>query len=148
MFEHLTWLRALESTLPFKTASHNSWETAQLSKMLCDNAPLTVRQFDHNIVSPKFPATLSCLNLLEAPSLSGEYFIFFLWFQKHRALDYFSQFKCCVKRASNYFCYFNGITVNLLKSVTMAICQMDSISFMHAAIPALAPTMLECSIKP
>ena len=27
--------------------------------MLCDNAPLIVRQFGHNIVSPKFPAALS-----------------------------------------------------------------------------------------
>ena len=72
----MTWLQALESTLLFKTASRNSWETAQLSKMLCDNAPLTVQQFGHNIVSPKFPAALSFLNLLEAPYLFGEYFIF------------------------------------------------------------------------
>ena len=45
--------------------------------MLCDNAPLTVQQFGHNIVSPKFPATLSFLKLLEAPSFFGEYFSFF-----------------------------------------------------------------------
>ena len=45
--------------------------------MLCDNASLTVQQFDHNIVSPKFQAALFSLNLMEAPSLSGEYFIFF-----------------------------------------------------------------------
>ena len=76
----MTWLRALESTLPFKTASRNSWETAQLSKMLCDNAPLTVQQFGHNIVSPKFPAALSFLNLLEASSLFGKYLTVFLWF--------------------------------------------------------------------
>ena len=61
-----TWLRALESTLPFKTASNNSWETDMLFKMLCDNTPLTVQQFGHNIVSPKFDAALSFLNLLEA----------------------------------------------------------------------------------
>ena len=76
----MTWLRALESTLPFKTAYRNSWETAQLSKMLCGNSPLTVHQFGHNIVSAKIPAALSFLNLLEALSLFGEYFIFFLWF--------------------------------------------------------------------
>ena len=82
--------------------------------MLCDNATLTVQQFVHNIVSPKFPAALSFLNLLEAPSLFGEYLIFFLMILKtQRAFDYFSQFKCCVKRASNYFCCFNGITINL-----------------------------------
>ena len=44
--------------------------------MLCDNAPLTVQQLGHNIVSPKFPAALSFLNLLEDPSLFGEYLIF------------------------------------------------------------------------
>ena len=72
----MTWLQALESTLPFKTASRNSWETAQLSNMLCDNASLTVQQFGHNIVSPKFSATLSFLYLLEAPYLFGEHFFF------------------------------------------------------------------------
>ena len=44
--------------------------------MLCDDAPLTIQQFGHNIVSPKFPAALSFLNLLQAPSLFGEYLIF------------------------------------------------------------------------
>ena len=34
----MTWLQALESTLPLKIASRNSGETAQLSKMFCDNA--------------------------------------------------------------------------------------------------------------
>ena len=50
--------------------------------MLCDNASLTVQQFGHNIVSPKFPAALSFLNLLEAPSIFGEYFFFFLMILK------------------------------------------------------------------
>ena len=47
--------------------------------MLCDNAPLTVQQFGHNIVSPEFPAALFFINLLEleAPSIFGEYFNFF-----------------------------------------------------------------------
>ena len=75
----MTWLRALESTLPFKTAYRNSWETAQLSKMLCGNAPLVVQQFGHSIVLPKFPAALSFLNLLEPPSLFGEYLVFFFY---------------------------------------------------------------------
>ena len=75
----MTWLRAPESTLPFKIAYHNSWETAQLSKILCDNAPLIVQQFGHSIVLPKFPAALSFFNLLEASSLFGEYLIFFLF---------------------------------------------------------------------
>ena len=45
--------------------------------MLCDDPPLTVQQVEHNIVLPKFPAALSFLNLLEAPSLFEEYLIFF-----------------------------------------------------------------------
>ena len=32
--------------------------------MFCDNAPLTVQEFGFNIVSSKFPAALSFLNLL------------------------------------------------------------------------------------
>ena len=77
----MTWLRALESTLLFKIASRNSWETAQLSKMLRDSAPLTVQQFGHDIVSPEFLATLSILNLPEVPSLFGKYLIFFYDFK-------------------------------------------------------------------
>ena len=45
--------------------------------MLCDNAPLTVQQFGHNIMPSKFPAALSFFNLLEAPSLFGQYFFFY-----------------------------------------------------------------------
>ena len=45
--------------------------------MLCDNARLTVQQYGHNNVSPKFLAALFFLNLLEASSLFGKYFIFF-----------------------------------------------------------------------
>ena len=38
----MTWPQALESTLFFKIAFRNCWETAQLSKMLCDDGPLIV----------------------------------------------------------------------------------------------------------
>ena len=44
--------------------------------MLCDNVPLTVQQFGHNIMLPKFPAALSFFDLLESPSLFGEYLNF------------------------------------------------------------------------
>ena len=77
VWTYTTLLRALESILPFKIASRNSWETARLSKMLCGNVPLTVQQFGHNVVSPKFPAALAFLNLLEAPFLFGESLTFF-----------------------------------------------------------------------
>ena len=73
VWTHMTWARTLESTLAFKILYRNSWETTQLSKVLCDDATLTVQQFEHNIVPPKFRAALSFLNLLEAPSLFGNY---------------------------------------------------------------------------
>ena len=37
IWAHMTSPRALEATLPFKIASSKCWETAQLSKMLCDD---------------------------------------------------------------------------------------------------------------
>ena len=66
----------LESTLPFKIPFRNFWETTQLSKMLCDYASLAVKQFEHNIVSTKYSAVLYLFNVLEGPSLVGEYLIF------------------------------------------------------------------------
>ena len=50
----MTWPQAIESTLPCKIASHNCWETAQLSKMFYDDAPLTVQQFGHNMCHQRF----------------------------------------------------------------------------------------------
>ena len=44
--------------------------------MLCNDASLTDQQFGHNIVSQKFPAALSFLNLQETLSLFGQHFIF------------------------------------------------------------------------
>ena len=81
-FEHL-WLELelLNLLFPLKLHSRNSWETAHLSKMLCDNDPLTVQKFGQNIMPSKFPAALSFLNLLEAPSLFGEHFFFFYDFK-------------------------------------------------------------------
>ena len=49
--------------------------------MLCDNAPLTVQQSGHNIVSPKFPAALSFLNMLETHFFFGEYVFFSYGFE-------------------------------------------------------------------
>ena len=59
---------------------------------------------------------------------------------------YFTQFKWLVTRVYNYFYCFIGITVSQLKSVTVAICQMNSISFMHAVTPVLAPTKLDAPL--
>ena len=110
VWTRMTWPRISESTFPSKISSHNSWKTAQLSKMLCNNVPLTVQWLERNALSPEFPGTVSPLNLLEAPSLFREYLIFFLWFLNHRVFDKFIQFRGCVKSASYYFYCFNGFT--------------------------------------
>ena len=110
VWTRMTWPRISESTFPSKISSHNSWKTAQLSKMLFNNVPLTVQRFERNALSPEFPVAVSSLNLLEAPSLFREYLIFFLWFLNHRVFDKFIQFKSCVKSVSHYFYCFNGFT--------------------------------------
>ena len=105
----MTWSRISESTFPSKISSHNSWKTAQLSKMLWNNVPLTVQRSDS--LSPEFPSAVSSLSLLEASCLFREYLKFI-------------QFKSCVKSASHYFYCFNGFTDNVLKSVPMVMCKM------------------------
>ena len=95
IWTRMTSPRISESTFPSKISSHNSWKTAQLSKMLCNNVPLTVQQFEHNVLSPEFPGPVSSLNLLEASYLFREYL---------KSI----QLKSCVNSASNYFYCFNG----------------------------------------
>ena len=106
----MTWPQIFESTFPSKISSHISWKTAQLSKMLWNNVPLTVQQFEHNALSLEFPGTVSSLNLMESSCCFREYLKFI-------------QFKSFVKKASHYFYCFNGFINNLLKSVTMVRCQ-------------------------
>ena len=106
VWTRMTWTRISESTFSSKISSHNSWKTAQLSKMLCNNVPLTFQQFEHNALSPEFPGTVSFLKLLEAFCLFREYL---------KCI----QLKSCVKSASHYFCCFNGF-----KSVTLVMCPM------------------------
>ena len=106
VWTRMTWPRISKSTFPSKISSHNSWKTAQLSKMLCNNVPLTVQRFEHNALSTEFPGAVCSLNLLEASCLFREYL---------KCI----QLKSCVKSASNYFYCFNGF-----KSVTMVMCQM------------------------
>ena len=111
VWTRMTWPRISESTFPSKISSNNSSKTAQLSKMVHINVPLTVQQFEHNALSLQFPGAKSSLSLLEVPSLFTEYlFSFFLWFLNHRVFDTFIQFKTCVKSASHYFYCFNGFT--------------------------------------
>ena len=116
----MTWPRIFKSTFLSKIPSHNSWKTAQLSKMLCNNVPLITQLFEHHVLLPEFLGVVSSLNLLKAPSFFREYLIFVLWFLNHWVLDKFIQFKCCVNSASHYFYCFNGIC----DSVTVATCQM------------------------
>ena len=45
VWQSMTWLRALESTLPFKTASCNSWETVQLDDLVMLGCPFQPTTF-------------------------------------------------------------------------------------------------------
>ena len=112
VWTRITWPRIFKSTFPSKTPFHISWKTAQLSKMLCNIVPLTVQRFEHNALSEEFPGAVSSFNLVEGSCLFREYLKFI-------------QFKSCVKSASHYFYCFNGFTDNLLRSVTMVMCQMS-----------------------
>ena len=106
VWTHMIWPWTFESFFRSKISSHNSWKTAELSKILCNNVPLTVQQFEHNALSPEFPSALSSLNLLEASCPFREYL---------KCI----QLKRCVKSASHYFYCFSGF-----KSVIMVMCQM------------------------
>ena len=135
----MTWPQISESTFLSKLLSQNSWKTAQLSKTLCNNAPLTVQRFEHNALSLEFPGAVFSLNLLEAPSLFREYLIFiFLWFLNHRVFDKFIQFNSCVRSASHHFYCVNGFTDTPSRRVWPWQCSKwayDSISPICVATP-------------
>ena len=112
--------------------------------MLCDNAPLTVQQSGHNIVSPKFPAALSFLNLLETHFFLESIYFFSYGFEN---LEHLSQFKCCAKRVSNCFYCFNGITVNQLKSMTLAMSNRLNLIYARC-YSSLSTKLVGCPIRP
>ena len=87
VWTRMAWPQISESTFYSKIPSHNSWKTAQLTKIVCNNVPLTVQRFEHNALSP-------------------------LWLLDDRVFDRFIQFKVCVKSVSCYFHCFNGFTAS------------------------------------
>ena len=76
-----TWPRFSVFTSASKISSHNSWKTTQLSKMICNNFPLTVLRFERSSLSPEFPGAVPSLNLLEALLVFREYLGFFYDFK-------------------------------------------------------------------
>ena len=147
VFEHI-WLdlKFLNLLFPLNYHPKNSWKTAELSKALCNNAPLTVQRFEHNALSLEFPGAVFSLDLLEAPSLFREYLIFiFLWFLNHRVFDKFIQFNSCVRSASHYFYCFNGFTDTTSQKRdhgNVANGHMTQ-SRLYVLLLQLAPTMLD-----
>ena len=102
----MTWHRALETTLLFKIAFRNSWETAQLSKMLCDNLLWQFNNLGMILCLQSF--LLHCLFLTCWKILP---FLDSIWFFSYDFKNT-EHLITLVKRASNYFYCFNGITVN------------------------------------
>ena len=141
----MTWPQISESTFPTKIPSHSSWKTAQLSKMLCNNAPLKTQRFELNVLLLELPGVVSSLNLLKALSLFREYLISFLWFLNRRVFDKFIQFKAASRVL---LIIFIALVVSPTASwrVWPSHCvklACDSISFMHVATPVLALTKLD-----
>ena len=94
------------------------------------------------LLLPKFPAALSFLNLLEAPSLFGEYFIFFPMILKTEHL--ITSVNSNASSREPLIC-LNGITVNLTEerdrgstsngiSLVYARCY-SSLSTNHVGMP-------------
>ena len=110
----MTWLRALESTLPFKIASCISWETT----LNCFVAIPLWQSNNLGLILCHQSFLLHCLSLTCWKLISFLESIFSYSFG-NKAFHYFSQFKCCVKRGSNYFYgrvysatkFFHGIVI-------------------------------------
>ena len=113
-FEHLWHDFELLNLLPFKIASRNSWETTV--KCL-----VTMPLWQSNnlwIILCHQSFLLHCLSLTCWKLISFLESIFSYSFG-NKAFHYFSQFKCCVKRGSNYFYgrvysatkFFHGIVI-------------------------------------
>ena len=99
-------------------------------------------------MSPKFPAALRFLNLLEATSLFGEYLTFFSYGFKN--IEHLSTLINSNTASREPLITFIALMVS--PSTNWRAwpwqCHMDSISFMHAATPVLAASMLDASSGP
>ena len=67
-------------TSKFWISSQNSWKTAQLSKMLYNNVPLTAQRHECNALSPQFPWCSVFSNPIGSYPSLFRVFDFFLWF--------------------------------------------------------------------
>ena len=54
IWTRMTWPLTSKSTFPSKISLHNSWKTAQLCKMLCNNVTLTIQRFEYNALYQSF----------------------------------------------------------------------------------------------
>ena len=111
-FEHV-WRDLEFSNLLFHLKHHPTSLERLLNYLKCF-ATMSLWQSNDlsTMLSQEFPDVVSSLTLLEGSCLFREYLKFI-------------QFKSCFKSASHYFYCFNCFTDNLLKSVTLVMCQMS-----------------------
>ena len=85
---------------PSKVLSYIFWKTAEISKMLYKNVPLTVQQFK----AKRSVIRVSWCSIFFQPIGSSfpffRVFDFFLSFLNHRVFDKFIQFKSCINSST------------------------------------------------
>ena len=147
IWTRMTWPLISESTFPSRISFHNSWKTAELSKMLFNNDPLTVQRFELNALSPEFLG--QCLlstywKLL--PFLESIWFFFYDFWTIEYLISLFNS-----KAASRvHFIILIALMVSPTANWKPWLWQCikwacDSVSFICVATPVLAPTMLDAS---
>ena len=140
-FEHL-WHDFELLNLLFKIASHNWWETT----LKCF-VTMPLWQFNNlGIILCHQSFLLHCLSLTCWKHI---FFLESIYFFSYgfENLEHLSQFKCCAKRVSNCFYCFNGITVNQLKSMTLAMSNRLNLIYARC-YSSLRTKLVGCPIRP
>ena len=144
----MTWLWALESTLPFKSASCTLERQVNYLKYFVTMSLWQSNNFGIILCYQSF--LLHCLSLICWSLLP---FLESIWFFSNdfKNIEHLITLVNSNPASREPLIIFIALMVSPStnwRAWTMAICQMDSISFMQAATPVLAPTMLDAQSGP
>ena len=78
VWTRMAWPWIPEFTFPSKISSHKSWKTVQLSKMVCNNVPLTVKDLSTILYHQSFLVQFFLAAYWKLLPI-----LFFLWFSIH-----------------------------------------------------------------
>ena len=136
----MTLLRALESTLPFKNASRNSWETT----LKCFVTMPLWQSNNLAIILCHQSFLLHCLSLTCWKLISFLESIYFFSYGFGNMVHFITLVN---SNAAPREPLIISIALMVSPSTDWRAwpwqCQLDSISFMHVATPVLAPSMLD-----